>query len=128
MIFDTLLRESLDFEMMENKNELTAPIVDYDRIRIQCDGDGVRTIVFFYGCPLRCKYCHNPDTWAMTGGKIMEASDIIAQYERNLPFYKGGGITVTGGEPMLQIDFLIEPFNQLFLFHQVSCYWVTNIR
>ena len=58
------------------------------------DGPGVRFVVFVQGCPMRCAYCHNPDTWAMTGGKIMEASEIIAQYERNLPFYKGGGITV----------------------------------
>ena len=74
------------------------------------DGPGVRFVVFVQGCPMRCAYCHNPDTWAMTGGKMMEASDIIAQYERNLPFYKGGGITVTGGEPLMQVDFLIELF------------------
>jgi len=75
------------------------------------DGPGVRFVVFVQGCPMRCAYCHNPDTWAMTGGKIMEAADIIAQYERNLPFYKGGGITVTGGEPLMQVDFLIELFS-----------------
>ena len=74
------------------------------------DGPGVRFVVFVQGCPMRCAYCHNPDTWAMTGGKIMEASEIIAQYERNLPFYKGGGITVTGGEPLMQVDFLIDLF------------------
>lgn len=74
------------------------------------DGPGVRFVVFVQGCPMRCAYCHNPDTWAMTGGKIMEASEIIEQYERNLPFYKGGGITVTGGEPLMQVDFLIELF------------------
>ncbi len=74
------------------------------------DGPGVRFVVFVQGCPMRCAYCHNPDTWAMTGGKIMEASEIIAQYERNRPFYKGGGITVTGGEPLMQVDFLIELF------------------
>lgn len=74
------------------------------------DGPGVRFVVFVQGCPMRCAYCHNPDTWAMTGGKIMEASEIIAQYERNLPFYKSGGITVTGGEPLMQVDFLIELF------------------
>ena len=72
------------------------------------DGPGVRFVVFVQGCPMRCAYCHNPDTWAMTGGKMMEASDIIAQYERNLPFYKGGGITVTGGEPLMQADFVCE--------------------
>lgn len=74
------------------------------------DGPGVRFVVFVQGCPMRCAYCHNPDTWEMNAGKIMEASDIIAQYERNLPFYKGGGITVTGGEPLMQVDFLIELF------------------
>lgn len=74
------------------------------------DGPGVRFVVFVQGCPMRCAYCHNPDTWAMTGGKIMEAAEIIEQYERNRPFYKGGGITVTGGEPLMQVDFLIELF------------------
>lgn len=74
------------------------------------DGPGVRFVVFVQGCPMRCAYCHNPDTWAMNGGTVMEASEIIEQYERNLPFYKGGGITVTGGEPLMQVDFLIELF------------------
>ena len=74
------------------------------------DGPGVRFVVFVQGCPMSCAYCHNPDTWAMTGGKIMEASEIIEQYERNIAFYKNGGITVTGGEPLMQVDFLIELF------------------
>ncbi len=74
------------------------------------DGPGTRYVVFVQGCPMRCQYCHNPDTWAMSGGKIMEAKDIIEQYERNAPFYKGGGITVTGGEPLMQVDFMIELF------------------
>lgn len=74
------------------------------------DGPGVRFVVFFQGCPMRCAYCHNPDTWAMNAGTIMEASDIITQYERNVGFYKGGGITVTGGEPLMQLDFLLELF------------------
>lgn len=75
------------------------------------DGPGTRFVVFVQGCPMRCAYCHNPDTWPMTGGTVMEASEIIEQYERNKPFYaNGGGITVTGGEPLMQIDFLIELF------------------
>lgn len=75
------------------------------------DGPGTRFVVFVQGCPMRCAYCHNPDTWSMTGGTIMEASEIIEQYERNKPFYQnGGGLTVTGGEPLMQIDFLIELF------------------
>ena len=75
------------------------------------DGPGVRYVVFFQGCPMRCAYCHNPDTWAVNGGTEMEASYIIEQYERNKGFYaNGGGLTVTGGEPLLQVDFLIELF------------------
>ena len=74
------------------------------------DGPGVRFVVFVQGCPMRCAYCHNPDTWEMNAGTVMEASEIIEQYERNISFYKGGGITVTGGEPLMQVDFLIELF------------------
>lgn len=74
------------------------------------DGPGTRYVVFVQGCPMRCAYCHNPDTWSMSAGKEMEASYIIEQYERNAAFYSGGGITVTGGEPLMQVDFLIELF------------------
>jgi len=74
------------------------------------DGPGVRFVVFVQGCPMRCAYCHNPDTWAMTGGTMMEPSEIIEQYEKNKGFYRGGGITVTGGEPLMQVDFLIDLF------------------
>ena len=75
------------------------------------DGPGTRFVVFTQGCPMRCAYCHNPDTWDVTGGTLMDASYIIEQYEKNSPFYRnGGGITVTGGEPLLQVDFLIELF------------------
>lgn len=74
------------------------------------DGPGVRYVVFVQGCPMRCAYCHNPDTWAMNGGTEMEVSYIIEQYERNKGFYRDGGITVTGGEPLMQVDFLIELF------------------
>ena len=74
------------------------------------DGPGVRFVVFVQGCPMRCAYCHNPDTWEMNGGTEMEPSEIIAQYERNRGFYKEGGITVTGGEPLMQVEFLTELF------------------
>lgn len=74
------------------------------------DGPGVRFVVFVQGCPMRCAYCHNPDTWSINAGTEMEPADIIAQYERNISFYKDGGITVTGGEPLLQVDFLIDLF------------------
>ncbi len=74
------------------------------------DGPGVRYVVFLQGCPMRCLYCHNPDTWAIGAGEEMEASYIIEQYVRNEGFYTNGGLTVTGGEPLLQIDFVLELF------------------
>ncbi|GFI45071.1 pyruvate formate-lyase 1-activating enzyme [Lachnospiraceae bacterium] len=74
------------------------------------DGPGTRFVVFVQGCPMRCAYCHNPDTWAMTGGTMMEPEEIFEQYKRNKDFYKNGGITVTGGEPLMQVDFLISLF------------------
>lgn len=74
------------------------------------DGPGTRFVVFTQGCPLRCAYCHNPDTWPMDGGTLMEPEEIFEQYRRNKTFYKNGGITVTGGEPLMQIDFLIDLF------------------
>ena len=76
------------------------------------DGPGVRFVVFFQGCPMRCRYCHNPDTQS-TAAAAMEltAGEVMERMVRNLPFYKSGGITATGGEPLLQIDFLIELFS-----------------
>ena len=74
------------------------------------DGPGIRYVVFCQGCPMRCAYCHNPDTWSTKGGTMIEPSYIIEQYKRNKAFYKGGGLTVSGGEPLLQTDFLIDLF------------------
>lgn len=76
------------------------------------DGPGVRFVVFFQGCPMRCQYCHNPDTWDITGGNEMTVDEILDKFERNKAFYKTGGITATGGEPMMQIDFLTELFTK----------------
>ena len=76
------------------------------------DGPGVRYVVFMQVCPMRCKYCHNPDTWEVNAGTLMESDYIIEQYERNKGFYTDGGITVTGGEPLLQIDFVTELFEK----------------
>jgi len=74
------------------------------------DGPGVRFVVFLQGCPMRCQYCHNPDTWKMNTGAVRSAQSLIKDYERNAAFYKKGGITVTGGEALMQIDFLLELF------------------
>lgn len=74
------------------------------------DGPGIRYVLFMQGCPMRCIYCHNPDTWKMKGGKEIEPEDVLREYNKNRSFYRGGGITVTGGEPLLQIDFVTELF------------------
>lgn len=76
------------------------------------DGPGIRFVVFTQGCPLRCLYCHNPDTWEMAVGKKMSTDDILAKYELTKDYYKNGGLTVTGGEPLVYIDFLIELFEK----------------
>ena len=74
------------------------------------DGPGIRYVIFLQGCPMRCLYCHNPDTWQMDGGRLMSVDEIISEFLKNRDFYSRGGITVSGGEPLLQIDFLIELF------------------
>ncbi len=76
------------------------------------DGPGVRFVVFFQGCPMRCAYCHNPDTWDVNGGTEMSVDEIYERFERNKAFYKNGGITASGGEPMYQIEFLTELFKK----------------
>lgn len=74
------------------------------------DGPGVRLVVFLQGCPMRCLYCHNPDTWSPSGGTEMTVRQILGLYEKNRAFYSKGGITVTGGEPLLQIEAVTELF------------------
>ena len=74
------------------------------------DGPGVRFVIFLQGCPMRCKYCHNPDTWKMNAGSVRTPQSLLREYDRNKAFYSNGGITVTGGEALMQIDFLLELF------------------
>lgn len=74
------------------------------------DGPGVRFVVFFEGCPMRCLYCHNPDTWAASAGMEYTAGELLRRMLRNRTFYSTGGITATGGEPMQQMDFLLALF------------------
>ena len=74
------------------------------------DGPGIRYVLFMQGCPLRCLYCHNPDTWDTKSGTEITAEEVIEEYLRNKSFYSKGGITVTGGEPLMQMDFLTELF------------------
>ncbi len=77
------------------------------------DGPGVRFIIFLSGCPLRCKYCHNPDTWDMNKGKLYSADELLKEAITCKSYWDAkGGITVSGGEPLLQIDFLLELFQK----------------
>ena len=75
------------------------------------DGPGVRFVIFLQGCRLRCRYCHNPDTWSMEGGELRGAEELLDSAERYRGYWGSeGGITVSGGEPLLQIDFLLDLF------------------
>ena len=75
------------------------------------DGPGVRYIVFLKGCNMRCQYCHKPDTWAKDGGELMTPEEVLKKALRYKTYWKEkGGITVSGGEALLQIDFVTELF------------------
>jgi len=76
------------------------------------DGPGIRFVVFFQGCPMRCLYCHNPDTWPFNEGTLMTADEILDEFSKQKEFYRKGGITATGGEPMAQLDFLVDLFTK----------------
>lgn len=75
------------------------------------DGPGVRFVVFTQGCPLRCACCHNPDTWTLSGGSEYAASDVAARAARFRTYFGSlGGVTISGGEPLLQPQFCAEIF------------------
>jgi len=76
------------------------------------DGPGIRYVLFLQGCPFQCQYCHNRDTWSNKTNKLMTTQDVLSEYQKYSHFYKKGGITVSGGEPLLQISFLIELFKK----------------
>ena len=77
------------------------------------DGPGVRFVIFTSGCAMRCQFCHNPDTWKMTAGTLTSTNDLIKKALRYRSYWGNeGGITVSGGEPLLQIDFLTELFKK----------------
>lgn len=79
------------------------------------DGPGNRFVIFFQGCPMKCLYCHNRDTWSCEGGKEVSLDSLIQQISSLKGFYKPamGGVTVTGGEPLLQSDFVLELFKKV---------------
>ena len=77
------------------------------------DGPGVRFIIFVSGCPMRCQFCHNPDTWKMQDGELKTTDELLKTALRYKSYWKDkGGITVSGGEPLMQMDFLIDLFKK----------------
>ena len=78
------------------------------------DGPGIRTVFFLSGCPLRCLYCHNPETWQSNNGEVISSDEVIKIAKRNRNYYgQKGGITFSGGEPLMQADFVDECFKRL---------------
>ena len=79
------------------------------------DGPGIRFVVFMQGCHLRCKYCHNRDTWDINTGEIVTIKELVDKIEKYSTYFKAsnGGVTISGGEPLLQVDFLITLFKEL---------------
>jgi len=97
---------------LKNNNALVHSVETFGSV----DGPGVRFVIFLQGCRMRCRYCHNADTWALQPDRpvsVRSADELIAQALRYRPYWGAeGGITVSGGEPLLQIDFLTELFQK----------------
>lgn len=85
------------------------------------DGPGIRYVLFLQGCNLLCQYCHNPDMIEIKKNKAISVEEVVADYKKYATFYRNGGITVSGGEPLLQIDFLIELFRELKKINVHTC-------
>ena len=78
------------------------------------DGPGIRTVIFLQGCALRCRFCHNPDTWELSGGTEYTPEELVAKIRRFKPYFKeDGGVTFSGGEPMMQAEILYDLCNRL---------------
>ena len=77
------------------------------------DGPGIRYVAFLQGCPLQCAFCHNPDSWDAAGGRPIEAEALVADMLRYRPFLRSGGVTLSGGEPLLQPDFVLDVLRRI---------------
>ncbi len=78
------------------------------------DGPGLRLVVFLQGCPLRCRYCHNPDTWSFTGGRVVTVAEVVQKAIRMKPYFGlTGGVTLSGGEPLAQAQFTLALLQEL---------------
>lgn len=98
---------------MTEKNSSTAGYVHSLESFGSVDGPGVRYVIFLSGCAMRCQFCHNPDTWNMKSGTPYTADELLEKAKKYRSYWGSkGGITVSGGEPLLQIDFLTELFRK----------------
>ena len=77
------------------------------------DGPGVRCVIFTSGCPLRCAYCHNPETWEIGSGEAVDSKEIAEKISRLYPYIKNGGVTFSGGEPCVQSEFICDVISQI---------------
>ena len=95
-------------------NELVGNIHSFETLGT-VDGPGIRFVIFMQGCPLKCKYCHNRDTWEIGKGTQYTVNDLVKKVLRSKPYFEAskGGVTVSGGEPLLQAQFLLELFKKL---------------
>lgn len=95
----------------ENKKPITGRIHSTESFGAN-DGPGIRYVIFTQGCNMRCKYCHNPDSWAFSGGEEITSEELFKRALRYRNYWSAdgssGGITVSGGEPLLQIDFVTD--------------------
>ena len=99
---------------MENRRvEAPAGLIHSFQSMGAVDGPGLRYVIFMQGCPLRCLYCHNPDTWAFGEGVPVTPKEAVQKVLRCRPYLKNGGVTVTGGEPLCQPEFVTELFRIL---------------
>lgn len=94
-----------------NQKEITGNIHSIETFGT-FDGPGIRFVLFLQGCPFQCQYCHNRDTWSTADNKLMSVREVLHEFEIYGHFYKDGGITVSGGEALLQLPFLIELFKE----------------
>lgn len=105
------------------KNEVKGRVHSFETFGA-VDGPGIRFVVFMQGCPLRCKYCHNRDTWDTKKGTEYTVQEIIEKAKRCKPYMestKDGGITVSGGEPLLQAKFVTELFKEAHKNGMTTC-------
>ena len=97
--------------MKHYKNDLTGNIHSVETFGT-FDGPGVRYVLFLQGCPLQCKFCHNRDSWSIKTNRLLSVQNILDDFETYRPFYNNGGLTVSGGEPLMQPAFLDALFKQ----------------